>query len=432
MIRRIQALNYRCLRYVDVRLDGTFHILVGPNASGKSTLLDVIGFLGDLVSDGLEAAVDHRTNNFRDLVWDRPRERAGFELALELDIPEVFRPMLPDGRSRLDSFQSFRYEVAIRLGDDGLCIESEAGLLKRHSAIRRDKQSLTDRDEWNVLSPENFSSAKQIPESILTHPGENDYRTSFRKSAEGEDMFKRETGSQQDSPPEIIVAFGPRQSTLQNFLGLPDQFPVATHAKQILETGVQELFLDSRRLRLASPPNKRSKTLVHDGSNLPWVIQRLRRTNLKKFNAWLDHVRTALRGVDDIRIVQREDDFHAHLMLRYATGVEVPSWMAADGTLRLLALTLTSYLPDDGKVYLMEEPENGIHPMAIETVYQSLSSIYDSQILVTTNSPVLVSCAQLEEILCFTKNDTGRTIPLTCNAPRTECLRFAVRFRGLR
>ena len=36
MIRRLQALNYRCLRYVDVRLD-RFHVLVGPNASGKST-----------------------------------------------------------------------------------------------------------------------------------------------------------------------------------------------------------------------------------------------------------------------------------------------------------------------------------------------------------------------------------------------------------
>ena len=36
MVRCIQALNYRCLRDVDVRLDGNFHILVGPNASGKS------------------------------------------------------------------------------------------------------------------------------------------------------------------------------------------------------------------------------------------------------------------------------------------------------------------------------------------------------------------------------------------------------------
>ena len=44
MVRRIQALNYRCLRHVDVRLDGNFHILVGPNASGKSTLMDIIAF----------------------------------------------------------------------------------------------------------------------------------------------------------------------------------------------------------------------------------------------------------------------------------------------------------------------------------------------------------------------------------------------------
>ena len=327
--------------------------------------------------------------------------------------------MLPEERSQLGSIQRFRYEVAIRMGDDGLCIASEAGLLKRHSAIQRDKQRLTDRDEWKILFPANFSSAKQIPESILTHPGENDYRTSFRKSADDEDMFKLEIVSQQDSPPEINVAFGPRQSTLQNFLGLPDQFPVATYAKRILATGVHELFLDSRRLRQASSPNKRRTGFVPDGSNLPWAIQRLRETDFKRFSAWLDHIRTALQEVEDIRIVQREDDFHAYLMLRYTTGVEVPSWMAADGTLRLLALTLTSYLPDDGKVYLMEEPENGIHPMAIETVYQSLSSVYDSQILVTTHSPVLVSCAQLEEILCFAKNDTGATeIVLASQHPR--------------
>ena len=55
MIRRIQALNYRCLRYVDVSLD-RFHVLIGPNASGKSTLFDAIAFLGDLVRDGLERA----------------------------------------------------------------------------------------------------------------------------------------------------------------------------------------------------------------------------------------------------------------------------------------------------------------------------------------------------------------------------------------
>jgi predicted ATPase len=48
VIVRIQALRYRGLRYVDQPVD-RFRLLVGPNASGKSTFVDVVGFLGDLV-----------------------------------------------------------------------------------------------------------------------------------------------------------------------------------------------------------------------------------------------------------------------------------------------------------------------------------------------------------------------------------------------
>jgi predicted ATPase len=33
MITRIEALGYRCLRYISQPL-GPFHVLVGPNASG--------------------------------------------------------------------------------------------------------------------------------------------------------------------------------------------------------------------------------------------------------------------------------------------------------------------------------------------------------------------------------------------------------------
>ena len=96
VIRRIQALNFRCLRYVDVDLDGSFHLLVGPNASGKSTLLDVIGFMSDLVSDGLGAAVERRTRNFQDLAWGRPKKNLGFELAVEFDIPDALRTKLAE------------------------------------------------------------------------------------------------------------------------------------------------------------------------------------------------------------------------------------------------------------------------------------------------------------------------------------------------
>ena len=51
MIRRIEALNYRSLRYVSQEIR-PFQILVGPNATGKSTFLDVPALLSDFLRDG--------------------------------------------------------------------------------------------------------------------------------------------------------------------------------------------------------------------------------------------------------------------------------------------------------------------------------------------------------------------------------------------
>jgi predicted ATPase len=83
--------------------------------------------------------------------------------------------------------------------------------------------------------------------------------------------------------------------------------------------------------------------------------------------------------------------------------------MASDGTLRLLALTLPAYLPDFTGVYLIEEPENGIHPRAVETMFQSLSSVYDAQILLASHSPVILSMVEADKVLCFAKTDNGAT-----------------------
>ena len=85
---RIEALGFRSLRCVSQRL-GSFHVLVGPNASGKSTFLDVLAFLGDLQRAGLEPAVfgnaalgvPLRAVDPRHLTW--MRRGAAFELAVE-------------------------------------------------------------------------------------------------------------------------------------------------------------------------------------------------------------------------------------------------------------------------------------------------------------------------------------------------------------
>jgi len=55
----------------------------------------------------------------------------------------------------------------------------------------------------------------------------------------------------------------------------------------------------------------------------------------------------------------------------------------------------------------IEEPENSIHPRAIEGVYQSLSSVYNGQALVATHSPLFLALAASAQLLVFSKDAAG-------------------------
>ena len=111
----------------------------------------------------------------------------------------------------------------------------------------------------------------------------------------------------------------------------------------------------------------------------------------------------------DIETVEREEDRHRYLVLTYANGARVPSWLVSDGSLRLLALTIPAYLPDLTGTFLIEEPENGIHPRAIETVVQSLSSMYSGQVLLATHSAIALNMVEPCNVLCFAKDASGAT-----------------------
>ncbi|MYB76126.1 MAG: AAA family ATPase, partial [Chloroflexi bacterium] len=58
-ITRIRAKNYRSIRELDLEL-GPLTVLVGPNAAGKSNVLDVLKFLRDAISRGLDLAISQR------------------------------------------------------------------------------------------------------------------------------------------------------------------------------------------------------------------------------------------------------------------------------------------------------------------------------------------------------------------------------------
>lgn len=391
MIRRIQALNYRCLHHVDVALD-SFHVLVGPNASGKSTLFDVVAFLGDMVRDGLEAAIEKRTRNFQDLVWGRPDENPGFELAVEFDIADSMKQKLPSDKN----YEVFRYEVAIKEGEDGPAIHSERGLLMPNHGMERTQLSI-------------FPSPLDPIDTILLGGGRHGARTILSKSPDGKDNFNIEVSPLAGKGWATSISFGPYRSALGNLPVSDEVFPVATSVKRILETQVKLLALDSAKIRKASPPSLGRNGFSSDGANLPWTIKNLQELSPENYAEWMEHVRTALNDVKDLHITERPYDRHAYLSVEYDTGIRVPSWGVSDGTLRFLALTLIPYLSEKGYLYLLEEPENGVHPLAIEAVYDSLASAYDSQVLAATHSAAFLRMARPEEVLCFAKDASGAT-----------------------
>ena len=389
MFSRIQTRHYRSLKGVDQAL-GPMQALVGPNASGKTTFLDVIGLLSDLIRrrGDVREAVLSRSASFEKLIWQGPGAADTFQLAVEAPIPQAVRARMADDKKQFDLV---RYELEIGMDR----VNNELGL--NHETLWLRTTGSTNGDVQRAL----FPAVRVEAPSVLSH-SKKGFRVALKKVPGGNDNYYPE-GAASYTP---SFKLGRTKSALAHIPADEKSFPVSSWFRSLLETGVQNVVLNSQTIRQPSPPGLGLRFQT-DGSNLPWVIAELRR-DPERFSGWLEHVHTALEDVADIDTVEREEDRHRYLVIRYSNGAEVPSWLVSDGTLRLLALTIPAYLNLDD-VFLIEEPENGIHPRAIETVIQSLSSIYSGQVLIATHSPVALNLLDAAQVLCFAKDDTGAT-----------------------
>lgn len=387
MLTRVEALNYRALRYIDQNLS-QFHVLVGPNASGKSTFLDVIAFVADVITKpSLSDVVRDRAPDLRDLTW--MRESDWLELALEVDIPSDYH----------STYDRLRYEIRLGIDED----TTELALLAETLWFVRVPV------ETQRIQAELFPSIGNVPERITREPNRRTltgWRKIVSKTQTGNDYFRSEVTDWNN-----MFRLGPKRAALANLPEDEERFPISTWFKRYISQGVQRIMLNSAALRLPSPPQS-PRAFLPDGSNLPWVINGLEKDHPKLLHEWIEHVRTALPDIAGIRTIERPEDRHRYLVIDYDTGLIAPSWLVSDGTLRMLALTLLAYLPELEGIYLIEEPENGIHPRAVETVLQALNSVYDAQIFLATHSPVVLSLMGLtsaHQLLCFARTDTGET-----------------------
>lgn len=387
MFTRIEARRFRSLKAVEQDV-GAFRALVGPNGSGKTTFLDVVAFLGDLMRNrgDVRKTVFDRSFTYQKLLW--LEQGSDFQLAVEARIPQDVRASMAEDKQR---FSHVRYQIQIGLGESTEQVGLDHETLWLFEGGHKPAQPRLE-----------FPCPPALPDSLLA-PSSQARKAAITKKAGGNDNYYTE-GKKSYMP---SFRLGRGKSALANVPADVDSFPVSTWFQRLLEEGVQTFALNGLAIRQPSPPGVGMKFLP-DGSNLPWVVDSLRKS-ASAFQLWVEHVRTAIPDVADIQTIEREEDRHRYLVLTYSNGARVPSWLVSDGTLRLLALTVPAYLPDLTGTFLIEEPENGIHPRAIETVLQSLSSMYSSQVLVATHSAIALNMVAPSDVLCFGKDASGAT-----------------------
>jgi predicted ATPase len=154
--------------------------------------------------------------------------------------------------------------------------------------------------------------------------------------------------------------------------------------------GWHTYYLDPRvAMRSAKSP-----TDVRDigamGENLAPFLFRLRAENPKNFEALKRTLRSLIPSIEDVTVDLDKRRGTLDIQVRQA-GIEFSSRIISEGTLRVLALCAIAVNPAGGSLLAFEEPENGVHPRRLELIAQLLTSLATSQgrqVVITTHSPL--------------------------------------------
>lgn len=399
MISRIEAFKYRCFDHLDIKLEN-YHVLAGPNGSGKTTLLDIPGLLGDMLRRGvapafLEAPLAGgiaRSQSLQELIFQKLGSY--FAFAIEFQLPEFVQIELlsrvPTSvqKDERNHPTGLRYEVGFEVFN---------------------YNELHVRNEFLWIMPRDLTE----PKSGWGIGGSRPQKT-WRS------IIQRELGEPASLAPEYqkgkkyTLKLEPQELALANVPRDAEQFPATVWLRDFLEREVLFYQPAWARLRQACPPGQ-PPTLRADAINLPWLVLNLKQQNPDSFEFWVDHVKVALPNLVGIDAIEREEDHHAYLKLEYESGYSVTSSGLSDGTLHILALTIVPYLNNPPGLVVLEEPENGIYPKAIELVLQSLSSVGNSQVWLATHSPIVLANTELEALVVMrcAKDGNVEAIPGT-------------------
>jgi predicted ATPase len=338
MITRVQVKNFRNLADIDVHL-GPLTVLVGRNGTGKSTFLDVLRFVRDALRLGLDTAISQRGGIDTLRRWS-PRGRTN-DIEISLELKEK------DG--------SARYSFLLGTGREE----------KRR--VKREFIEIIPSHKGDKLSYETRSGKWLDPPSDF--------------------LIDRERASTIPIASDALML-----PTLSNFFA-----DLQAVRNNLTATNFYSVFPNTLRI-----PQKQTSetTLVEDGLNLATTLK-----HIKKQGTFQSDLVSALgrvvEGVHDLQV--KEAGGYLVTQLKHDTQDGHTPWFPlaqeSDGTLRVLGLLAALYQGTPHSLIAIEEPELSIHPGALAMLSEVIEEAATrSQVLITTQSPDLISCFSADQL----------------------------------
>jgi len=378
-IKTIRVKNFKSFKDVEVQL-GSFNVLIGANASGKSNFIRIIEFLRDTRRYGLENAIslqggpEYLTN----LNIGR-QENLSVEIVIPREPGENF-PQIGISRSRhlvFDRHEShYRFEVGFPANRGGFEVVDERLFVKG--------------------------------EFILAERGGDPY--TLQRQGSGEIVVVRdgEKASVKFTPPEglsleeyEVEPWLVRQNVSSRSLSLQgDYFSVG------IPRDVAIYDFDPKLPKKGTPITGKAE-LEEDGSNLAIVLKRIMEDESAKRNL-TNLLQDLLPFVIDLE-VERFIDRSLLFSVRekFVENKRVPASFISDGTINVVALIVALYF-ERKPIAIFEEPERNVHPHLISRILGMMKEASQrKQVIVTTHNPEVVRHADIADVHLVSRDAEG-------------------------
>ncbi len=400
-LKKLVVKNFKSLRNCEVEL-GKFNVLVGPNASGKTNLIEVFKLLRKIY-------VEKDTNPFlewwgyNNVIWGGKEELPiTVGMLFDVDGYDVYFETTFTGtggsfrilREVLEAKGYFKIEkigLIIRASHNAEFVErafSKLETVETSERLTRAYDYFVRLNTQELLYFEAQLPLSYAEKTLLSWPWRS--LAIYDKSHEIAYVI---TQTEDDKPILPIVS-----PVVQNKKW--DRTPLVFELDWILrKTILSPLFLRQVYIRKIKEPKfpRKEKTLSDDASNLIPLL----------YNIWLREGRLpneiakplSIAFPDTSVFFQLTED--GRVMMKVFEGnLELAPPSISDGFYKTLAILTAAYLKPP--LLIIDEIENSLHPETLELILDVLRGS-ESQVIITTHSPVVVDMTEPSDLILVDK-----------------------------